>query len=266
MSPRSYLFVPGDRPERFDKACASGVDVVILDLEDAVLPENKAAARDAVAAWLGRGGCACLRVNGTDTAWFEEDCMLLAHQGVIAVALPKAERAEQLANLTKRGRPGLPLLPIVETALGLWNVLELAQAPGVARLTFGSVDFQLDCGILGDGDELLYARSRLVVASAVARLDAPVDGVTVAINDLEQLQADTQRARQLGFGAKLCIHPKQVDPVNQGFKPSAAEIEHAHGIMAAVAAAGDAGAISFNGKLIDKPVIERARKLLGVMK
>lgn len=262
MSPRSYLFVPGDRAERFDKACAAGADAVIIDLEDAVTPERKAAAREAVRAWLAAGGRACVRLNGTDTEWFDDDCALLDLSGVVSVVLPKAERADQLQRLATRLRPGVRIVPIVETALGLWNALELAGAPGVERLAFGSVDFQLDCGILGDGEELLYARSRLVLASAIARIDAPVDGVTVAIHDAGQLQADTRRARQLGFGAKLCIHPKQVVPVNHGFMPAEAEIAHARAIMAAVDAAAGVGAITLDGKLIDRPVIERARKIL----
>lgn len=262
MSPRSYLFVPGDRAERFDKACAAGADAVILDLEDAVAPERKAVARESVMAWLSAGERACVRVNGTDTEWFDDDCALLDQPGVLGVVLPKAERAAQLARVAARLRPGVRIVPIVETGLGLWNALELASAPGVERLAFGSVDFQLDCGILGDGEELLYARSRLVLASAIARIDAPVDGVTVAINDIDQLQADTRRARQLGFGAKLCIHPKQVVPVNEGFMPAEAEVAHARAIIASVDAAAGAGAINLDGKLIDRPVIERARKVL----
>lgn len=262
MSPRSYLFVPGDRPERLDKACAAGADAVIVDLEDAVAPERKVAAREVVAGWLAGGGRACVRVNGTDTIWFEDDCALLQHPGVAAAVLPKAERAEQLALLAEYGRPGLPLLPIVETAAGLCSARALAQAPGVARLVFGSVDFQLDCGILGDSEELLYARSELVIASAAARIDAPVDGVTVTIHHLDQLQADTRRARQLGFGAKLCIHPKQVTSVNQGFLPDEQEVAQARAIVSAVEAAAGVGAINLNGKLIDRPVIERARRIL----
>lgn len=262
MSPRSYLFVPGDRAERFDKACAAGADAVVIDLEDAVTPERKAIARDAVRDWLAAGGRASVRLNGTDTVWFDDDCSLLDQPGILGVVLPKAERAEQLARLASRLRPGVRIVPIVETGLGLWNARELASAPGVERLAFGSVDFQLDCGILGDGEELLYARSRLVLACAIARIDSPVDGVTVAIHDIDQLQADTRRARQLGFGAKLCIHPKQVVPVNEGFTPAQAEVEHARAIMAAVEAAAGVGAIELDGKLIDRPVIERARRIL----
>jgi citrate lyase subunit beta/citryl-CoA lyase len=263
MTARSYLFVPGDRPERFDKACKSGADVVVIDLEDAVTPERKSLARDAVRTWLTAGGKACVRLNGTETEWFEEDCSLLELEGITLVALPKAERAEQLGQLADRLRPGVKIFPIVETALGLWNALEIAQAPKVDRLAFGSVDFQLDTGIVGDDLELLYARSRLVIASAIARIDAPVDGVTVALDDEEQLRSDVAGARSKGFGGKLCVHPRQVAQINQGFLPSAQEVAWAKAVLHEVETHSGVGAISLNGKLIDLPVIERARKLLS---
>lgn len=263
MAARSYLFVPGDRPERFDKACNSGADVVVLDLEDAVTPERKAFARDAIAQWLQDGGKACVRLNGTDTEWYEQDCSLLSQPGITLVALPKAERAEQIADLAARLRDGVQILPVVETAAGIWNVLEIARAPKVSCLAFGSVDFQLDTGIVGDGEELLYARSQLVIASAIARIGAPVDGVTVALDDLDQLAADVAGARSKGFAGKLCVHPRQVSPINQGFLPSAQEVEWAQAVLHEVENHSGVGAISLKGKLIDLPVIDRARKLLA---
>lgn len=263
MSARSYLFVPGDRPERFDKACNSGADVVVIDLEDAVTPERKSAARAAVRTWLEAGGKACIRLNGTDTEWFNDDCELLELEGITLVALPKAERAEQISQLADRLRPGVNIFPIVETALGVWNAVEVAQAPKVERLAFGSVDFQLDTGIIGDDLELLYARSRLVIASAIARIDAPVDGVTVALDDDEQLRIDVLGARSKGFGGKLCVHPRQVAQINQGFLPSEDEVQWAQAVIREVEAHTGVGAISLKGKLIDQPVIDRARKLLS---
>ena len=262
MSARSYLFVPGDRPERFDKACASGADVVILDLEDAVTPERKGDAREAIRDWLTKGGRAWVRLNGSDTAWFEDDCSLLDAPGLLGVSLPKAETAEQLHRLAERLPDPLRMLPIVETARGIWNAGELAAAPKVERLAFGSVDFQVDTGIVGDGHELLYARSRLVLASAMARIAAPVDGVTVQLDDLQRLEADVLDARRMGFGGKLCVHPRQVQPINQGFLPAAEEVNWAREVMAIVEAHEGVGAISLNGKLIDLPVILRARRIL----
>lgn len=262
MSVRSYLFVPGDRPERFDKAAASGADAVILDLEDGVLPERKSMAREAVREWLSRGGKACVRVNGVGTEWYEEDCRLAETAPVLAAMLPKAEAEAELADFVKRMPAGAPVIPVIESALGLWKVLKLAQVPGVTRLAFGSVDFQLDTGIEGEDAALLYARSRIVLASAVARLEAPVDGVTVAIDDAARLAGDVLSARELGFGAKLCIHPRQVAAVNQGFCPTDEELVWARSVVDAAASSDGLGAIRLNGKLIDRPVVERAKRML----
>lgn len=261
MSEKSFLFVPGNRPERFDKACAAGADAVILDLEDAVAPAGKDAARDAVRSWLQQGGRAWLRLNGSETPWHAADLALLELPGVAGVLLPKAERAQELQSLAQRARAGTPIVPLVETALGLWNARELASVAGVQRLAFGSVDFQLDLSIQGDGEELLFARSQLVLASRVAGVLPPVDGVTVAIDDESVLRADVERARRLGFGGKLCIHPKQVPAVQAGFRPPAAELEWARRVIEAAEAAGH-DAVRVDGKLVDKPIIDRARAML----
>lgn len=261
MSERSFLFVPGNRPERFDKACAAGADAVILDLEDAVAPAGKEAARDGVRQWLAAGGRAWLRLNGTGTAWHGQDLDLLDAAGVLGVMLPKAEHADELRSLAAGLRPGVPLVPLIETAVGLWHARDLAAVPGVQRLAFGSVDYQLDLGIQGDGEELLQARSQLVLASRVAGVLAPVDGVTVAIDDEAVLQSDIARARRLGFGGKLCIHPKQVAAVQAGLRPPASDIDWARRVIAAAEAAGQ-DAVRLDGKLVDLPIIGRARAIL----
>jgi citrate lyase subunit beta/citryl-CoA lyase len=203
-----------------------------------------------------------VRINGTDTSWFEQDLELLSLPGVLGVVLPKAERPEQVAQVAGRLTGDGQVLPLVETALSVWNVDGLAQAPRVERLAFGSVDFQLDTGISGEYEELLYARSRLVLASRVASIWPPVDGVTLAFEDLARLQGDVTHARRLGFGGKLCIHPKQVEAVNQGFAPTEAEQDWARQILEAVEASGE-GAFRLHGELIDRPVIERARMILN---
>jgi citrate lyase subunit beta / citryl-CoA lyase len=262
MAARSYLFVPGDRPERFDKACAAGADVVILDLEDAVTPARKESAREAISNWLNAGGKAWVRVNGTDTQWHADDLSLFSAQGLLGVSLPKAETAAQISALTRHLPESLHVLPIIETARGLHNAEEIASAPRVQCLAFGSVDFQVDTGILGDGQELLFARSRLVIASALARIGAPVDGVTIDLDDSDLLASDVLRARQQGFAGKLCVHPKQVTAINNGFLPAEQEILWARAVMEVVDQNQQAGAISFNGKLIDLPVILRAKRIL----
>lgn len=258
----TYLFVPGDRPERFAKAMAAGADCVVLDLEDAVSPARKAAAREAVAAALASGDLrACVRVNGIDTPEFEEDLRLLALPGAAAAMLPKAESTEALAAVRAACRPEAVLLPIIETARGLAAATTLAACEAVRHLVFGSVDFQVDLGIEGDDIELLFARSQLVLASRLAGIAAPIDGVTLAVKDLEQLRRDALRARRLGFAGKLCIHPDQVGPVREVFMPDAQALAWAHGVLAAAAAARGS-ATTYEGKMIDKPVIDRANAIL----
>lgn len=262
MSKKSFLFVPGNRPDRFNKARLSGAGAVVIDLEDAVVPAEKVAARDSIRQWLSADKPVYLRLNGADTEWFEADLDLLRLPGVIGMVLPKAETAEQIEAIAARSPAALGIVPIIETALGLWNVEAIARAPKVERLAFGSVDFQLDCGIGGEGEELLYARSRLVVVSRVAGILAPIDGVTVDLVDEAVLQSDVARARKMGFGSKLCVHPKQVALINSGLQPQASDITWARQIVDAVGAA-DSNAIRLDGKLVDRPVIERARAILA---
>ncbi|MEW7847917.1 CoA ester lyase [Massilia aurea] len=256
--PRSYLFVPGNRPERFARAAACGADAVIVDLEDAVPPADKDHARTQVAAALDPSMPVVVRINAEDTAWFESDLALCRHAGVAAIMLPKAESIEGLERVA---HVGLPVLPLIETACGMAAVAALAQVKGVARLAFGSIDFQFDLGIVGDDQELLYFRSMLVQASRVAGLAPPIDGVTVALDDEAQLIADTVRARRLGFGAKLCIHPRQIAQVNAGFKPTADEVTWATRVLAAASQANGA-AVALDGKMVDRPVILKAQRIV----
>ena len=260
MTDRSYLFVPGNRPERFESACHSGADVVLVDLEDAVAAADKSIARQAVGQWLASGGAAYLRINGADTDAFRDDLLLLGLPGVQGVMLAKAEDNEPIAAI-RLSAPALPVIPLIESARGLTKVNPIATAPGVVRLAFGSVDFQLDLGIGGDHDELLMARSHLVLASRVARLLPPIDGVTMALDDTEALLRDVAYARRLGFGGKLAVHPRQVAAINEGFSPSPADLEWARRVVAAASEVGD-NALRLDGRLVDRPVIERARALL----
>jgi citrate lyase subunit beta/citryl-CoA lyase len=256
---RSYLFVPGNRPERFAKALAAGAHAVIVDLEDAVPPAQKEAARDAVAHWLSAAQPVIVRINAAGTPWFNDDLKMCARPGVAAIVVPKAETAETIAAVRSHVGEGVGVLPLIESARALWNALAVGRAPGVERLVFGSIDYQADLGI-GD-DELLHARSQIVLASRVAEIAAPVDGVTTAIEDADALRRETLRARSLGFGAKLCVHPKQVAIVNEAFQPSAGEIEWARRVVAADAAANGA-AVAVDGRMVDRPVLLKARAIL----
>lgn len=259
-SHRSLLFVPGSRSERFDKALAAGASAVIIDLEDAVAPPDKDAARAALAGWLRPEHAVIVRINSVDTAWFAQDLALCGLPGVAAVMVPKAEHADTLAAVTAAGARAL--LPLVESAAGLAALAALAGAPGVWRLAFGAIDLQLDLGLKdATEDELGPFRLQLVLASRLAGLAAPVDGVSVAIDDQDRLRADVQRARRLGFGGKLCIHPKQVGAVNRGLAPGEAELDWARRVLGAAAASGGA-AVAVDGKMVDKPVLLRAQALL----
>jgi citrate lyase subunit beta / citryl-CoA lyase len=272
MIARSYLFVPGDRPERFAKALATGAHQVVIDLEDAVAIDAKLNARGQIAAWL-RSDLAdadrervVVRVNAYGTPWHEDDVAMLRDAGVLRVMLPKAEDPVQVADVVARCAAGVQLVALVESVAGVVRMREVAHCRGVARLAFGSFDFGVDAGIdvgaEGSGRELDYVRSQFVIESRFAGLPPPVDGVTLATGDAEAIAADVLDSRRFGFGGKLCIHPKQVDAVNSGFAPGEAEREWAARVLAALAD-NPRGAISVDGKLVDKPIVDRARRILA---
>ena len=261
MPRRTYLFVPADRPDRYEKALAAGAGAVIVDLEDAVAPDAKVAAREQLLHWLSRATSQVLvRVNAGETEWFADDLALCGHAAVAGVVLPKAERRADLAHASAIAA-GRRLYPLIETAAGFEAMRTLASAPGVERLVFGSIDFQVDLGISGEDDALLMFRSHMVLASRLAGLRAPVDGVSAAIEDTDALRADAERARRLGFGAKLCIHPRQVAVVERALAPSEAEREWARRVLDASARA-KGGVATVDGKMVDKPVMLRARAIL----
>ncbi len=266
MIARSYLFVPGDRPERFSKALATDAHQVVIDLEDAVAIDAKVNAREQIAAWLHAGLAdadrvrVVVRVNAFGTPWHEDDVDMLRAAGVQRVMVPKAEEAAQLADVVSRCADGAELMALVESVAGIVRLREVAHCKGVARLAFGSIDFGVDAGIDGMGRELDYVRSQFVVESRFAGLPAPIDGVTLSTDDAAVIAADVLDARRFGFGGKLCIHPKQVEAVNRGFAPTNAEREWAARVLAALAE-NPRGAISVDGKLVDKPIIDRAKRI-----
>lgn len=261
--PRSYLFVPGNRPERFDKARAAGADAVILDLEDAVQPDEKPVARAAVLEAADPARPAWVRINGSDTGWFADDVAALAgHPGVAGIVLPKAESQEQVSAVLARAHAALTVLPIVETARGFANLAALCAATRVGRIVFGTLDFQVDLGIDGDGEELHFFRSQLVLASRLANIGAPVDGVSTSITDLDGIEADARRGRRFGFGGKLCIHPKQIEAVHRAYAWTEAEQAWAARVLEAVDTSRGA-AVAVDGKMVDLPVILKARRIRG---
>lgn len=256
---RSYLFVPGDRPERYAKALAAGADAVIIDLEDAVAPLAKEGAREALRAWLNQQQPVLVRVNSADTAWFADDIRLARLPGVAGIVLPKAERPDDIARLMQQGAQAV--LPLIESALGFHHALELARQPGVERLVFGSIDFSVDLGLTEGVEELQYFRSQLVLVSRLAGILPPVDGVTTTLDDIARITDDTRRARRNGFGGKLCIHPRQVAHVNAAFAPSADEAAWAARVLQAVENT-DGAAVALDGKMVDRPVILQAQAIM----
>ena len=269
---RSFLFVPATRPERYAKALVSGADAVIIDLEDAVAAQEKKGARDQLARAFEQLGAAerartVVRMNASGTPWFDDDLVFLAGlvgQGLPAVMLPKAESALVLQQLAQALGPDCALLPLVESLAGWDGVDALAAAPQVLRLAFGHLDFQADVGMAAGADEveLVPVRLAVVLAARRAGLAAPIDGVTAAIRDAERLQEDAARSRRFGFGAKMCIHPEQIALVNAAFSPSAAELDWAHRVLAAVEAAGG-GVVSLDGRMVDGPVVRSAQRTLA---
>ena len=255
---RSLLFVPGDRPERFDKAAASGAHRVILDLEDAVAPAAKAVAREAVAQWLSQGHTALVRINAADTPWFDEDLRMLRVACGAGLMLPKAN-PEAMAHAAA-DLQGRELIALVETVAGHAALPALAAVPGLTRMAFGSVDFATESGIADEGEALTGVRTAIVLASCLAGLQAPVDGVSLELTNEARITDDARRSRRLGFGGKLCIHPRQVAPLAAAFRPTPEELRWAHRVLAAFEASGGA-ATALDGKMIDKPVVDRARQL-----
>lgn len=261
LTARSILFVPGNRPERFDKAMAAGADAVIVDLEDAVPAAEKTFARNVVSYWLRAARPVILRINGSRTPWFRDDVALCSLAGVGGIVLPKAETREELVVLNDLAT-GRPIWPVIETATGFADAAMLARAPGVERLIFGNVDLQLELGITGEREELDYFRSALVLVSRLAGLEAPLDGICTAIDDTDALRAETLRNRRFGYGGKLCIHPRQIAVVNTAYCPSAADIAWAERVLAAAGAAAGS-ATTVDGRMVDQPIMRRAEGILA---
>lgn len=268
LVPRSYLFVPANRPDRFGKAFDAGADAVILDLEDAVAPDQKEAARAALAAWVRAGrehrAQLVVRINDDASAWFDADLVLLRELGSLGsctVMLPKAESRQQLERIAAALAPGLALIALVETARGVLDVDAIAGTPGVQRLAFGTLDYALDLGLGEDPRGLLYPASRIALASRAAGLPAPVAGITAAFNDDAALRSDFELARACGFGAKMCIHPRQIATVHAMLAPTPEQRDWAARVLAA--AQTGTGAVQVDGKMVDRPVLLRARTILS---
>jgi citrate lyase subunit beta / citryl-CoA lyase len=269
---RSVLFVPGTRADRFPKAIASGADAVVLDLEDGVDPARKDEARRAVAAWLAGAAVSqaakFVRVNSAQSAWLEADLAWLPSVAnrIDAVVLPKTESprdVERVASVT----PARRVVPLLETAQGIVSAAAIAGADAeIPALMFGAEDLTAELGIPRTlaGDEILLARSQVVLAAATIGAEA-IDAVFVDLTSPDRLREDAVRARALGFRGKMAIHPDQIAVIHEVFTPSPEEIAAARRLVDADAAAharGE-GAFRLDNRMVDAPVIARARKVLG---
>ncbi len=271
---QTFLFAPGHRPEFFSKALNSSSKAVIIDLEDAVPPEQKSEARKNLQALFKN--CSkenleriLIRINPMDGPFTDADLVFLNTLNVpLHIVVPKAESLTQLNSLCSAVPHVQWIIPIIESALGIDRVKEIATHALTLRLALGNIDTQADLGLTCDADEteLLPVRFAITLATRLAQIAPPIDGVTTDISNQELLKTDTLRSKRLGFGAKLCIHPKQVDGILDCFKPTPSEVAYAQRVVTADQESKGA-AVKLDGKMIDRPVVllaQRTLKLVGL--
>ena len=280
---RTALFVPGNRPDRVDKAIATAADRVIIDLEDAVTASQKVETRalvsDKIIAHKDRG--VLVRINGLETDFFMGDLKAVVVKELGGIVLPKTENSHQVDKIhrllvdfeKKQGlnAGGIAVILLTESALAIQNIFQILSAAIELNREFlvalGAADYALDMGIeiTKDGRELMYPRSRIAVACRAAGIPPPLDTpFMIDLKDLDSLKNDARRAKQMGFQGKLCIHPNQIEPCHVIFTPSREEISFAQRVVDAfeAEAACGAAAIQVDGKFVDYPVVERSRRIL----
>lgn len=269
MTPRSHLYVPGDRPDMLAGALDRGADALIADLEDAVPVAAKEAARQAVAAWLAtarpRDVEIWVRVNSGPLR--EDDIRAVAkNPALTGIIVAKAERADlvevdgQLTDIGSAAR----LVPLIETAAAVLEAPDLARAPRVLRLHLGEADLRADTGIDPGPDEreLLWPRTQIVMAAAAAGIEPPVAAVSTEYRDLAAFRASTEAMARLGFLGRACIHPAQVAVANEVFTPAPEAVERARELLARFTAEGSGVAVDADGRMVDEAVVRQARRLL----
>ncbi len=257
--PKFPLFVPGHRADMIPKAAASGADMVIFDLEDAVADADKDVARSSVGQIGSQPVPVAVRVNTPSSPWFAYDLDAINSSQISMVVLPKTENRLDLDRVSEAVGRDIPIMPIIETACGLHAVSDLLAHPSVELVSFGHLDFSLDIGASSDWENLLFVRSQLVLQSRLADAAPPLDGVTVSFDDPNFVSAEARRARDLGFGGKLLIHPRQVAPAKAVFQPS--EEDYKWALLVLDAVAESRSAVKLDGAMIDMPVIKRAEQI-----
>ncbi|KIL45138.1 HpcH/HpaI aldolase/citrate lyase family protein [Jeotgalibacillus soli] len=269
---KSYLFVPGNRPDRIQKAINGEAEAIIIDLEDAIPSSEKERIREVVRNVL----TTCtnplskkifVRINDVTTDYYDEDVLMVASFPQVGVMLAKSESAKDIQNLVNELSDDQQIIPLIESAKGVLISFDIASASScVSRLAFGALDYclDLDITVTVHGQELIYPRSLLAVASKAAGIAPPIDTVYVDITNEDGLIQETHRAKDLGMTAKLCIHPNQVKQVNAIFSPSLEEIKWCEKIVEAYEKAEKNGlsAIQLNNKMVDFPVYKKAISIL----
>ena len=252
---RSWLLVNGAQYDKFAGAARSRADIVVLDIEDAVAPQGKAAARDNVVRWLAQGNNDWVRINGFGTQFWADDLAVLSKTSVGGIMLAMVESVDHVTE-TARMLPDVPIVALVETARGLERITEIAATKGTFRLAFGIGDFRRDTGFGENPATLAYARSRFTIAAKAAALPGAIDGPTVGSSALKLSEA-TAVSAEFGMTGKICLTPDQCATVNEGLSPSQEEISWAQEFFAEFER--DGGEIR-NGS--DLPRIARANKIL----
>ena len=284
---RSWMFVPGHRQKMVDKALGLNADAIMLDIEDGVAPNEKDTARRQIAEALGRdrapkSPARFVRINAIGHARMRADVEAVVRSGLDGLVLPKVETADEIRQVEsflserepalKMARGGVHLLVAIESPRGLLNAPAIAaSSPRIVGLMFGAEDYGREMGLPtkreGEAQDLIYARSALAVAAASAHVQA-VDGVWVDLKDPDGLARFARQSRRLGFSGMSLIHPSQIDPINATFSPTTEEIDYAKQVLQAFEEAnarGD-GSIALGGQLIDRPIVERARRTLELAK
>ena len=271
MSLRSLLFTPATRMDRLDKALGSSADWVALDLEDGVGPGDKASAREALTAFASNGlakvaSRVAVRINAANQPEGIRDLAAMLDWPVWPgmVILPKVEAAAQVAQIVSLSqRRASAFLLTLETALGIENAVEIARAaPSGSVLGYGSADHMAETGGTMTNPSLAFGRGVVVNAAAAAGIQA-MDGVWLNYKDLEGLRMEAELVKSMGFAGKIAIHPDQIGPINEVFSPTREEIATARTISKASDKAGG-GAFAHNGKMVDAPVLARARRIVDM--
>ncbi len=271
---RSLLYVPADQPRFIEKSKETPCDMVIFDWEDAISPEAKPGARNTLIETLSHGYDRdyLIRINAADTEFFKDDIQVLLELEPIGVVLPKADEesvektSAELDLIEQHSDKSLKLIPLIETAIAIETMLSLLKASSrIAAAQLGAEDLTADLGIsrTPEGKEIEYARHRIVYGCRSLGLPA-YDTPFLNYSDADGLEADCVVARSIGFGGKVCIHPAQTEIVNRAFSPSDSEVEEARRLLVTAGEINkvDGGAFSVDGKMIDGPVLQRARQIL----